>query len=169
MSRGCEALLEDNVPQKDLRGFRKCLGQFGTGVTVVTTNAEGVPVGVTANSFSSLSLDPPLVMWAIGRRSRSYPAFGAASRFAVNILSDSQVEISRRFASEAENKFADVPWSPGACGPILDGALALLECEREAVSDAGDHIILIGRVQRFKMYAGSPLLYVQGRYAIADD
>jgi len=169
MNIGRGTLLHDELPQNDQRSFRRCLGQFGTGVTIVTAHVDGIPVGVTANSFSSLSLDPPLVLWAIGRKSRSYAAFSVASHFAINILSDAQIEVSQRFASEAVDKFTGVQWSQGPCGPVLSGILALLECAREAVFDGGDHIIVVGRVQRFKLYTGSPLLYVQGRYATAND
>jgi flavin reductase (DIM6/NTAB) family NADH-FMN oxidoreductase RutF len=105
--------VEEGDPVADPRAFRRCLGQFSTGVGVMTTVANGEPVGVTANSFSSLSMDPPLVLWSIAHTSRSAAAFKKAKHFAVNILAVEQVEYSQRFASPAQNKFEDVDWRPG--------------------------------------------------------
>ncbi|MDH4051688.1 MAG: flavin reductase family protein, partial [Rubrivivax sp.] len=125
----------------DVRTLRRVLGRFATGVTIVTClDAAGQPVGLTANSFSSLSLDPALVLWSLRLSSPSLPAFRAAPHFAINILAESQVELSRRFAAPAEDRFADGPWSPGAAGvPVLAGAAAVLECERTLEQVAGDH------------------------------
>ena len=142
-----------------------------TGVGVITTVANREPVGVTANSFSSLSMDPPLVLWSIAHTSRSAAAFKNAKHFAVNILAVEQVEYSQRFAaSPAQNKFEDVDWRPGVLGsPILPNVLASLDCELETTLQGGDHVILIGRVRKYSRYAGNPLLYAQGRYAVAED
>ncbi len=162
--------VEEGDPVADTRAFRRCLGQFSTGVGVMTTVANGEPVGVTANSFSSLSMDPPLVLWSIAHTSRSAAAFKNAKHFAVNILAVEQVEYSQRFASPAQNKFEDVDWRPGVLGsPILPNVLAALDCALETTLQGGDHVILIGRVKKYSRYAGNPLLYAQGRYAVAED
>jgi flavin reductase (DIM6/NTAB) family NADH-FMN oxidoreductase RutF/DNA-binding MarR family transcriptional regulator len=136
----------------------------------MTTVANGEPVGVTANSFSSLSMDPPLVLWSIAHASRSSAAFKNAKHFAVNILAVEQVEYSQRFASPAENRFEGVDWRPGVLGsPILPNVIASLECAPETTLQGGDHLILIGRVKKYSRYAGNALLYAQGRYAVAED
>jgi flavin reductase (DIM6/NTAB) family NADH-FMN oxidoreductase RutF/DNA-binding MarR family transcriptional regulator len=164
------APVEEGDPARDPRAFRRCLGQFATGVTVMTGMGEEGPFGVTANSFSSLSLDPPLVLWSIARSSRSLNAFAAADRFAVNILGVEQVALSQLFSSPVDDRFAGLDWRPGSGGaPVLPGILALLECETEARHDGGDHLILVGRVRRYARYAGGALVYAQGRYAVAED
>lgn len=161
---------EAGDPAEDGRAFRRCLGQFGTGVTIMTTGDQGSPAGLTANSFASLSIDPPLILWSIARTSRSFERFEKASHFAVNILSAAQVDVSQRFASSEADKFAGVAWQPGRLGsPVLNGAIAALECETDAVHDGGDHLILIGRVRHFARFARDPLLFAQGRYATAQD
>ena len=162
--------VEEGDPAADSKAFRRCLGQFSTGVGVMTTVANGEPVGVTANSFSSLSMDPPLVLWSIAHTSRSSAAFKNAKHFAVNILAVEQVEYSQRFARPAENKFEGVDWRAGVLGsPILPNVLASLECVLETTLQGGDHVILIGRVKKYSRYAGNALLYAQGRYAVAED
>jgi flavin reductase (DIM6/NTAB) family NADH-FMN oxidoreductase RutF/DNA-binding MarR family transcriptional regulator len=136
----------------------------------MTTIANGEPFGVTANSFSSLSLDPPLVLWAIAQASRSFSAFTTSKHFAVNILAVDQVDVSQRFASSSQSKFEGVDWRPGVLGsPVLPDILSLLECELETTVQGGDHVILVGRVKRYVRYAGNALLYAQGRYAVAED
>ena len=166
----CRDPVEEGDPAADLKAFRRCLGQFSTGVGVMTTVANDEPVGVTANSFSSLSMDPPLVLWSIARTSRSSEAFKNAKHFAVNILAVEQVECSQRFASPARDKFQGVDWLPGVLGsPILPNLLASLECALETTFQGGDHVILIGRVKKYSRYAGNALLYAQGRYAVAED
>lgn len=162
------AALEQGDPANDPRGFRRCLGQFATGVTVMTATVDGGQVGVTANSFSSLSLDPPLILWSIARSSRSFSAFEKADHFAVNILAAEQIDLSQRFASTSDDKFEGVLWEPGSCGsPLISGTTGILECRSEARHAGGDHLILIGRVVRFVRYPGEGLLFAQGRYAIA--
>ena len=157
-------------PSLDSRDFRRCLGQYATGVTVVTTLSGGWPVGVTANSFSSISLDPPLISWAISRRSRSFSAFESAKHFAVNFLASDQIHLSRRFASRDHEKFAGVEWASGRDGaPLLAGAVAHLECGCEASHAGGDHLILIGRVRRYALFDAEALLFAQGRYGVAED
>ena len=161
---------ESGNPSDDSRAFRRCLSQFGTGVTVITAQAGDDRAGVTVNSFSSLSLEPPLILWAINRQSKSYPVFEAATHFAVNILASDQIEVSRCFATPAEDKFAQVAWTSGEWGtPVLANVLATLECESEARYEGGDHILILGRVKRFSRFEKDPLLFVQGRYGVAVD
>jgi flavin reductase (DIM6/NTAB) family NADH-FMN oxidoreductase RutF/DNA-binding MarR family transcriptional regulator len=163
-------IVEQGDPTEDPKAFRRALGQFSTGVTVMTTVASGEPFGVTANSFSSLSMDPPLVLWAITQTSRSLSAFTTSKHFAVNILSVDQVDVSQRFANSSRGKFEGVDWRAGVLGsPILPDILSLLECELETTFKGGDHVILVGRVKRYARYAGNALLYAQGRYAVAED
>jgi flavin reductase (DIM6/NTAB) family NADH-FMN oxidoreductase RutF len=137
-------VVEQGDPASDPKSFRRSLGQFSTGVTVMTTASDGEPFGVTANSFSSLSMDPPLVLWSIAQTSRSLSAFTTSKHFAVNILSVDQVEVSQRFASSSQEKFKGVDWHPGALGsPILPDILSLLECELDTTFQGGDHLILV--------------------------
>ena len=162
--------VEHGDPSAAQRAFRRCLGQFATGVTVITTVWQGKPVGVTASSFSSLSLDPPLVLWSIALTSRSCSAFRHSKHFAVNIPQGRSNRHLQRFSTSTEDKFKDVDWQPGCLGsPTLPGILALIECTTETVLAGGDHIILVGRVKRYARFPGSPLLYVQGRYAVAEN
>jgi flavin reductase (DIM6/NTAB) family NADH-FMN oxidoreductase RutF len=153
----------------DPRELRRALGQFATGVTVVTTLAEdGRRVGVTANSFTSLSLDPPLVLWCLDRSAASLPVFQAASHFAVNVLSAGQHYLSRQFAAPAEDKFAGVECTDGAGGmPILSGVLAHFICRSVQQLEAGDHVIVIGEVERFETFDGEPLVFHSGAYRVA--
>jgi flavin reductase (DIM6/NTAB) family NADH-FMN oxidoreductase RutF/DNA-binding MarR family transcriptional regulator len=151
------------------KAYRACLGTFATGITVITSQSQGEPVGVTANSFSSLSLKPRLVMWALARTSRSYAAFQAADRFVVNILGADQISVSQAFSSRQRDKFAGVSWRPTHCGPVIEGAAAVLSCNREAVHDGGDHLLLIGRVVGFDSQKKDSLLFVRGRYGVAAD
>ena len=146
--------------------LRAALGRFSTGVTIVTCiDAEGTPVGLTANSFSALSLDPPLVLWSLRRASPSVAAFCAARGFAVNVLAESQVELSRRFASSMPDKFTEGAWHRGAGGaPLLIGAAATFECETASQDDAGDHVLFIGRVLRVADADLAPIVFHAGRY-----
>jgi len=164
------AVLDDSDPATDPRAFRRCLAQFATGVNVVTTQVGHERVGITANSFASLSLDPPLVLWSIGKTSRSFASFERCSHFAVNILAADQIEVSRIFSGPETNKFAHLAWSPGVTtSPVIDGALGIIECSKEASYEGGDHLLFVGRVKRFARYEGTPLIFAQGRYAVADD
>lgn len=153
--------------QFDPREFRDALGAFATGVTVVTCMSDdGKPIGLTANSFNSVSLDPPLVLFSLDRGSFSFAHFRAAGHFAVNILSDAQQEISRHFARASEDKWRDISFDVSGVGcPAFRDALAVFECSTHAIHDGGDHIIIVGRVERFTHRAGDPLLYYRGRYA----
>lgn len=152
----------------DTRHFRNALGRFTTGVTIVTClDAAGGPVGLTANSFSALSLEPPLVLWSLRCASPSMAAFEAAPRFAVNVLAESQVELSRRFASRGEDRFADLPWAAGDHGsPVLAGCAAVFECETLSHQAAGDHRLFIGRVLACSESPLPPLLFQAGHYRL---
>lgn len=149
------------------QALRAALGRFATGVTLITClDAAGARVGLTANSFSSLSLEPALVLWSLRKQSHSLPAFAAARHFAVNVLAESQLALSQRFASPAvADRFAEGDWSEGLGGaPVLAGATAVFECAAEARHDAGDHWLFIGRVLRLAEQPLPPLLYHGGQY-----
>ncbi|WP_019643860.1 flavin reductase family protein [Novispirillum itersonii] len=155
----------------DERAFRKAMGCFATGVTVVTSvDAEGLPVGVTVNSFTSVSLDPPLVLFCLHKQSSAVPAF-SEGRFAVNVLREDQKEVSIAFASREGKNWNGIASRPGLGGvPLLDHCIAHLECSVHTVSDGGDHVIVIGRVENLEMQAGGqPLLYYRGAYATLHD
>ena len=150
----------------DPRALRNAFGCFPTGVTVVTTRqADDTPRGFTANSFTSVSLDPPLLLVSIAKSAASLPVFEAADHFAVNILGDRQRAISALFASRSQDKFTEAEWRPGAHGaPLIGDALAWFECTRHQMVEAGDHVILIGRVVDFKAGDGNPLGFLRGAY-----
>lgn len=170
MSQSKYESIEIGHPADDLRMFRRCLGQYGTGVAIITTHKDGQSAGVTVNSVASVSLEPPLVLWSISRGSRSFSLFQNAGGFAINVLSKDQIELSRHFSSKVEDKFLGVPTRSGNLGiPLLEGAVAHLECTLEAAYDGGDHVILVGRVVRFSRFIEEPLLFVQGRYVVAAD
>ncbi|WP_420404744.1 flavin reductase family protein [Nisaea sp.] len=149
--------------------FRDVVGRFASGVTVVTTANDAGYAGFTASSFSSVSLDPPLVLVCLGRDAACHDAFVGGTGFAVNILAASQAEISVRFSSDVGDRFEGVPhetWVTGA--PVLDGVLAAIDCRLHAVHEGGDHSILVGRVERLGPVAADaePLLYYRGAYQI---
>ena len=146
--------------------LRQALGRFVTGVTIVTCRDEnGAPVGLTANSFNALSLDPPLVLWSLREASASIAAFTTASHFAVNVLSADQVDLSRRFARPSSAKFDEGEWSDGQGGaPLLAGCVAVFECRRRSHHPAGDHVLFIGEVERIGGSASTPLVYHAGHY-----
>ena len=151
----------------DLRGFRDALGCFPTGVTVViASDADETPRGMTVNSFTSVSLDPPLVLWCLNRRSNRRSIFSEAGTYTINLLAAEHETISSDLARRGSHSLANVALVPTSLGPpALAQALAVFECERESVRDGGDHDILIGRVVRFaKRTEGAPLVFFQGRY-----
>ena len=152
----------------DTRDLRRALGQFATGVTVVTARGgDGRPVGVTANSFTSLSLEPPLVLWCIARDAASLPAFRECTHFAVNVLSSSQHHVSRLFATAGADKFATTEVHDGPSGvPLLEGVLAHFVCRNVRQLDAGDHVIVMGEVERYETFGGEPLVFHSGSYRI---
>lgn len=151
----------------DTRTLRDAMGCFATGVTVVTSvDAEGQPVGLTANSFTSVSLDPPLLLICIANSSSSAAAMRKADKFGVNVLQIGQQKASNRFASKQEDRFTANDWALGETGvPILHNSLVSFECDREALHEAGDHFILIGHVQRAQFEPHrDPLLFFRGKY-----
>lgn len=153
-------------PNMDPRALRDAFGTFMTGVTVVTSHdKDGTPLGFTANSFSSVSLDPPLVLVCLANSSRNYEALTQASGFAVNILAEDQKEISNTFARPSDDRFAKVAWQPGPQGaPILEGVSAWFDCTMHKTVEAGDHVILIGKVEAFDTSTAPGLGYARGAY-----
>ena len=150
-----------------MRAFRDALGCFATGVCIVTCcTADGTPHGVTVNSFSSVSLDPPLILFSLDRVNNSFRHFHAAQAFAVNVLSSRQEGLSRDFARQTGDRFDGVAYDPGQTGaPVLPGSLAVFECARHATYDGGDHEIFVGRVENFLCQPDDEtLLYYRGRY-----
>lgn len=151
----------------DARTLRDAMGCFATGITVVTSqSADGTPIGLTANSFTSVSLDPPLLLVCIAKNAGTAPFLRDAEHFAVNVLQTSQQPASNRFAGTNEDRFAATAWTPGETGmPLLDGSLGSFECRSHAVHDGGDHFILIGEVLRAQFEPRrDPLLYFRGKY-----
>ena len=163
--------MSEQAPPFDQRELRSALGRFVTGVTVITTrDAEGRLHGVTANSFTSVSLDPPLVLWCQALSSSSYAAFQGSPRFAVNILAEDQIALSNHFAKSGGDKFLTLPeeLGPHEAGlgdvPLLPGVTAHLECLKVATHIAGDHAIYIGHVQGLRQAELPPLVFGRGQY-----
>lgn len=151
----------------DGQEFRRTMSAFCTGVVVVTASVDGTPAGLTCQSFTSLSVDPPLVSFNTRRGSSTWPSIRAAGRFAVNILAAHQETVSRVFASQGVDRWAGVDWRPGSHGPpLLAGALAHVQCDLEAVYPGGDHHIVVGRVLALHRCAeaAEPLLFYRSRY-----
>lgn len=150
----------------DQRHLRHALGRFATGVTVVTTRTgDGKIEALTANSFSAVSLDPPLILWSLWRNAQSLPSFLNAGHFAVNVLAADQCDLSRHFSAPAEDKFAKVNFAAGLGGcPLLTDALASFQCTTENTVAGGDHIIFIGRVRKAAYRDGEPLIFSGGQY-----
>lgn len=148
------------------KNFRHVLGKFATGVTVVTTlDSNQQAVGLTANSFSSLSLDPPLILWSIARSSSHYRTFKRCDAFAIHILSADQEHLSRRFSSKANDRFHDLSINAGFRGvPLIENTLARLECEQVAAYEGGDHVILVGEVKNLETNPDQPLVFFDGQY-----
>lgn len=147
--------------------LRRAFSHYATGVTVVTTiDAAGRRVGMTANSFSSLSLDPPLILWSLAKSSANYEAFRDASHFAVHVLDSAQTALAKQFATKDIDRFADVTCATGHGGlPLLCDYHACFECGTHAQYDGGDHTIFVGRVLRADERPGDPLLFYRGRFA----
>ena len=150
----------------DARKFRDIMGTFTTGVTIVTTMDNDTPYGITANSFTSVSLSPPLVMFCLGKSSTNFEAFMASDCFAVNILSSQQGALSTRFATFEGDRFDGLNWTAWDTGaPILENVIGAIDCRLEATHDAGDHVIMLGLVVRAEMKNNAPpLLYFKGGY-----
>ncbi|MFC3136563.1 flavin reductase [Microbaculum marinum] len=154
----------------DTDAFRRALGHFSTGVTVITADAGGSLAGITANSFNSVSLDPPLILWSVKKTSTSWPVFAAARSFAVNVLAVGQSTLAAQFARSGTDKFSGVGWRHGASGaPLLDDVTARFECERRYEYEGGDHLIVVGEVTRFSRFDRRPLVFTQGRFSVAID
>lgn len=153
------------IPQS--KEFRSALGSFATGVTIVTTAQQpDDPVGVTASSFNSVSLDPPLVLWSLAKSSKSIDAFTQSGHFAIHVLNSNQEELSNRFARSGEDKFASQVWEAGALGsPILNEYMAKFECRTVHQYEGGDHIIFVGEVMDFEHRDHAPLVFHGGQYA----
>ena len=155
------------APSFSTPDFRAALGMFATGVTIVTARgADGAPVGLTANSFNSVSLTPPLVLWSLARSAGSMPAFEQGSHYAINILAADQHALALRFASKSIDRFAELGFREGAGGaPVLEGAAAVFECFNRSRYEEGDHVIFVGEVERCSWRIGAqPLIFHGGRY-----
>ena len=155
---------------QDPKAFRNALGQFATGVTVVTTiDKNGNKIGMTANSFSSVSLDPMLVLWSIAKTCKVFNEFNDTKHFAIHVLKADQVNVSNQFASSCEDRFDGIATTEGVGGvPLLEDYCAVFECELEARHEGGDHIILVGKVVNFDNKGDAPLVFHAGRYADID-
>ena len=154
----------------DPRTMRDVLGHFASGVTVVTAQGEEGPIGFTCQSFSSLSLDPPLVVIALARTSRTWPRLRELGRFCVNVLAEDQTDLSVAFARSGADKFAGVPWRPSRTGqPVLQGVVAWIDCELWAEYDGGDHTLVAARVLDLGADPGRrPLLFHRGAYGLLE-
>jgi flavin reductase (DIM6/NTAB) family NADH-FMN oxidoreductase RutF len=164
--------LEDDIrhaaaPNFDQARFRQIMGHFATGVTIVTAVDDGEPVGMTAQSFTSLSLEPPLVLFCPGVTSSTWPRIRNAGAFCVNILGEAQEAMCRTFAMSGADKFAGVVWTPSDTtkAPVIDDVLAWADCILEQEIEAGDHIIVVGRVVDLSLeQEGKPLLFYRGGF-----
>jgi flavin reductase (DIM6/NTAB) family NADH-FMN oxidoreductase RutF len=150
----------------DPRDFRNALGTFGTGVTIVTAMAaDGKPYGVTCNSFASVSLNPPLVLWSLGMFSQGLATFQNASHFTVNVLSVAQEELAMRFSKSSDDKFTGVEWKPGlGNAPIIAGCVASFQCRAANRYYGGDHVIFLGAVEAYAYNKQEPLLFARGGF-----
>jgi flavin reductase (DIM6/NTAB) family NADH-FMN oxidoreductase RutF len=161
-----DTLLNQNMlpSPETTRALRDALGRFVTGVTVITTQTDDGPVGFTANSFASVSLDPPLVLWSPAKSSVRFPIFSAAQSFSIHVLETSQADIATRF-SRGGIGFDHLDHTYSAEGvPLIADALARFDCHQHATHDGGDHLIIVGRVIRFALRDGAPLVFGQGGY-----
>jgi flavin reductase (DIM6/NTAB) family NADH-FMN oxidoreductase RutF len=147
--------------------YRNALGKFGTGVAIVSTKTSNhLPVGITINSFNSVSLDPPIVLWSLNKQSPSLKAFDDTGKFVIHVLSKDQIDLSKRFSSRIEEKFANVEYELGSLGvPLITGCSAFFECTTWLRQVVGDHILFLGRVENFNSTEKEALLYYKGRYA----
>jgi 3-hydroxy-9,10-secoandrosta-1,3,5(10)-triene-9,17-dione monooxygenase reductase component len=153
----------------DSQRFRRALGTFPTGVTIITTtDASGNDVGVTVNSFNSVSLSPPLVLWSLDHKSASFAAFAQAGHFAIHVLAGEQDDLARRFSLKGVDRFAGLNLGRGADGmALIEGCAARFECRMAAQYAGGDHTIFLGEVLRFEHHEREPLLFKHGRFALA--
>ena len=166
-SKGEESLRQAQPPAFSAADFRAALGTFATGVTIVTTRApDGSPVGMTVNSFNSVSLAPPLVLWSLSRAASARGVFAGCSHYAVNVLGVGQQALAERFASRQPGRWDGVVYDDGAGGaPLIAGAVATFECFNRSRYDEGDHVIFVGEVERCQHQAqAAPLLFHGGRF-----
>jgi flavin reductase (DIM6/NTAB) family NADH-FMN oxidoreductase RutF len=153
------------VDNNKSQALRDCLGKFATGVTVVTCEGTDGPCGITVNSFSSVSLEPPLILWSIGKQSTALEAFLEAEHFAINVLGQGQQSIAEHFAQSERISFECIDyWLNGSNVPLLENSLARMECRTERIIEAGDHYIIIGEIQNHVTNDGEPLLFFAGDY-----
>lgn len=149
---------------ENARLFRDALGRFATGVTLVTIAGPDGPMGFTANSFSSLSLDPALVLWSPAKSSQRYPHFAAARHYAIHVLGQTHADWPARFSRSGPG-FDGLDWQPNAEGvPVLPGTIARFDCAQHATHDGGDHLIIVGQVLRLALEDGEPLVFAKGRF-----
>jgi len=164
MTRRTDSPLGFAPGPETVHDFRRALGRFATGVTVITAQSAVGPIGITANSFASLSLDPPLVLWSPARASRRFPVFTAAKAYAIHILGADQIDLCRHFVTHGHAP-EGLAWEAGAEGvPVLPDCLARFDCTAHAVHDGGDHAIVVGRVAHALVREGQPLVFLGGRY-----
>ena len=158
--------LARNATALDPRDFRNALGTYATGVTIITAaTADGKPYGLTCNSFASVSLNPPLVLWSLGLFSQGLGIFQNASHFVVHVLGASQQALANKFAKSAENKFEGIGWTPGlGNAPLLDDYVAQFQCRAVSRYYGGDHVIFLGAVEAYRYSRGEPLLFAGGGY-----
>ena len=169
------AVHDDPEARAAARRFRDTLGCFASGITVITTMSGDEPVGMTCQSFASVSLDPPLITFIPARSSRAWPAIQRSGRFCVNVLAADQEHVSGQMATKGIDKFAGIPWEPAAAtgSPVIEGTLAHLDCTIHAVYEGGDHFIVVGKVEHLEAHpedaaVSEPLLYFKGRYRTTD-
>jgi 3-hydroxy-9,10-secoandrosta-1,3,5(10)-triene-9,17-dione monooxygenase reductase component len=157
----------------DSRELRSAFGYFATGVTIITGRAaDDAPVGITSNSFTSVSLDPPLVLWSLAKTSRSFAAFEQAKTFVVHVLAREQQDLSALFSSKSDDKFSPISSKIGETSsgdPMIEGCLATFECETFSVNEGGDHILIIGKVIKFEYSRRDPIIFFKGRYSFLQD
>ncbi len=162
--------IESGYPSEDTRGYHRALGQFATGVAIITANHNNQLAGVTANSFSSVSLAPPLILWSLSKISQGLPIFEQAECFAVNVLAADEIDMANRFSRSGIDTFANVLWKQSLGGsPLFPGVGASFECGNHALTDVGDHFIHLGRVDRYTRTQRDVMLSVQGRFGLSID
>jgi flavin reductase (DIM6/NTAB) family NADH-FMN oxidoreductase RutF len=156
----------DGASAIDPLDLRRAFGRFGTGVTVITTQSkDGQRVGITANSFNTVSLEPPIVLWSLASASPNLEAFQHAGYFIVNVLTLDQLEISKRFSKHASDKFTGIEFTPGINGiAALSGCAATIECSVVSTQAVGDHVLFLGKVERYAHMHADPLLFYNGKY-----
>jgi flavin reductase (DIM6/NTAB) family NADH-FMN oxidoreductase RutF len=160
--------MNSSSPDRILRPeeFRRACARYATGVTVATVEGpDGKPQGLTVNSFTSVSLEPPLLLVCIAKTATAYPAFQTSKGFAVNVLREEQIDLSQHFATSKDERFEGLAWREGLHGaPVLDGVLAVMECAMHGSFDAGDHTVFVGLVEHAESHEGAPLLYFASAY-----